>query len=192
MGRIRDDMVGGLRSLLDEQKRVPERLSVDVVRFDHTVEFTHEMADPDNVDITLEPRGRTALHDALGVGINYFAHRVEALSESEAPTAIQVVVVTDGKENSSTEYSAEQVRELITGKQADPRWDFVFLGANQDAVTTGGNLGFRQDASMTFDPQGNQIRQTSTSMSRYMHDRRSGQRHGFTDAERSRSKREER
>lgn len=191
MGRIRDDMVGGLRSLLDEQKRLPGRLSVDMVRFDHTIEFSHKMAEPDNVEITIDPRGQTALHDAIGLGINDFAQRIDALPEGDAPTAIQVVVVTDGAENSSKEYSAEQVRELITRKQADARWDFVFLGANQDAVTTGGRLGFRQDASMTFSPRGSEVRRTTRSMSRYMHDRRSGQRHGFTDTERSRSEQED-
>jgi Mg-chelatase subunit ChlD len=192
MSAIRDDMVGGLSTLLEEQKVMPGRLSVDIVRFDQDIEFTHKMANPNSVEIAIEPRGKTALHDAIGVGISDFDQRINALPEGEGPTSIQVVVVTDGKENASSEYSAEQVRELITGKQADPRWDFVFLGANQDAVTTGGRLGFRQDASMTFSPRGSEVRRTTRSMSRYMHDRRSGQRQGFTETERSRSTREER
>ena len=187
MRGIRDDMVGGLSTILEQQKAQPGLLTVDVVTFDDRVEFTHKMANPDSVEVTLEPRGGTALHDAIGMAVNDFAERIDALPEHAKPQTIQVVVVTDGHENQSVEYSSEQVRQLISEKQADQRWDFVFLGANQDAVTTGGRLGFREDAAMTFSPRGSEIGHATASMSRYINDRRRGQRQGFTGEERARS-----
>ncbi len=187
MSGIRDDMVGGLTTLLEDQKKLPGFLTVDIVQFDNVIEQVCEMASPEDVTITLDPRGGTALHDAIGFGVNGFAQRVAALPEHAKPKGIQVVVVTDGEENSSTEYTAAQVKELITQKQEDPIWDFVFLGANQDAVVTGGALGFAKDASMTFAAAGAPVHAASAATSRYLRDRRSGNRQGFSPDERRRS-----
>lgn len=184
MASIRDDMVGGLRALLEEQQKLPGFITIDLVQFDDTIETVYQMASPDNVTISLEPRGRTALHDAIGLGVNGFSQRIDALPAHAQPRAVQVVVVTDGLENASTEYSAKQVKELVTAKQDDPRWDFMFLGANQDAVLSGEHLGFRQDSSMTFAAQGAPVRNVSQAASRYIRDRRSGTRRGFTTDER--------
>jgi hypothetical protein len=191
MSSIRDDMVGGLTTLLEEQKSLPGFLTVDIVQFDNVIENVCEMASPDNLTITLEPRGGTALNDAIGSGVNGFAQRISALPDHAKPHAVQVVVVTDGQENSSTEYTAGQINALVTEKQADPAWDFVFLGANQDAVLAGGRLGFAPDASMTFAPAGAQVHEASAAASRYIRDRRSGSRQGFSPDERRRSTGEE-
>lgn len=189
MENIRDDMVGGLNTILVEQKKLPGFLTIDIVQFDNVIETVCEMANPEDVTITLEPRGGTALHDAIGFGVNNFSQRIAALPEHATPHAIQVIVVTDGEENSSTEYSASQIRKLITNKQKDAAWDFVFLGANQDAVSTGGNLGFSRDSSMTFSPSGPEVSMASASTSRYVSDRRAGRRTGFSSEERRKSQR---
>jgi len=191
MSKIRDDMVGGLTTLLDEQKNLPGFVTVDIVQFDNAIETVCEMASPEDVTISLEPRGGTALHDAIGFGVNGFAQRINALPEHAKPQAVQVIVVTDGHENASREYSAAQVKDLVTAKQADPTWDFLFLGANQDAVLAGGALGFASDASMTFAASGPQVSQASSATSRYIRDRRSGSRQGFSPDERRRSTGEE-
>lgn len=187
MQTIRDDMVGGLTTILEEQKKLPGFLTVDIIQFDDVIESVCEMANPEDVTITLEPRGGTALHDAIGFGVNTFSQRIAALPDHAQPKAIQVIVVTDGLENASTEYSAQQIRKLIKSKQKDAAWDFVFLGANQDAVTTGGNLGFSHDSSMTFTPSGPQVSMASAATSRYISDRRMGRRTGFSGRERRKS-----
>lgn len=184
MDSIRDDMLGGLRALLEEQRKLPGFITVDLVQFDDTIDTVYQMVDPENITISLEPRGRTALHDAIGLGVNGFSQRIDALPDHAQPKAIQVVVVTDGLENASNEYTAKQVKELVTAKQEDPRWDFMFLGANQDAVLSGENLGFQRDSSMTFAAQGAPVRNVSQAASRYISDRRSGTRRGFTTDER--------
>jgi hypothetical protein len=187
MQGIRDDMVGGLTTLLEDQKGLPGFFTIDMVQFNDTVDTVHQMASPENVAITLEPGGGTALYDAIGIGVNGFIQRIAALPEHAKPQAIQVVVVTDGAENSSTEYTAQQVKALITDKQSDDCWDFIFLGANQDAVVAGGELGFREDASMTFVARGDKVHEMNQATSRYIRDRRSGTREGFSTDERGRS-----
>lgn len=184
MHSIREDMVGGLMNLLDEQRQLPGLVTVDLVIFDEVVETTHALANIENVIIELEPRGRTALHDAIGIGVTGFSQRIEQLPEHARPHTVQVVVVTDGLENSSSEYSDEQVKNIVETKQADSHWDFMFLGANQDAVLAGGSLGFRQDASMTFAASSAPVISASQAASRYISERRSGGRRGFTEKER--------
>ena len=100
------------------------------------------MASPDEVDIRLIPRGSTALYDAVGQSVVHFGELLEAMDEDARPGTVQVIVVTDGEENSSKEFSAAEVKRLVTQQTETYSWGFVFLGANQDAVLTGATLGF--------------------------------------------------
>ena len=168
-------------------EKVSGFLTVEIIQSDNVIESVCAMSHPEDVTIALEPQGGTVLHDAIGFGVNKFSQRISALPEHAQPKAIQVIVVTDGEENSSVEYSAKQIRKLIKSKQKDAAWDFVFLGANQDAVTTGGNLGFSHDSSMTFTPSGPQVSMASAATSRYISDRRMGRRTGFSRHERRQS-----
>ena len=150
MTTIRNDMVGGLESMLRDQAAEPGRLSVDIVTFDTEIETQATFADPANVVVALEPRGATALYDAIGHAVSTFGWRLALLPEDQRPGTVQVVVATDGEENSSHEWTAESVRTLVRQQTNDFNWDFVFLGANQDAVLTGAHLGFQADKSMTY------------------------------------------
>ena len=184
MTGIRDDMVGGLQSLLADQAAEPGMLTVDIVTFDDVIEHTHAFADPATVQIELEPRGMTALHDAMGISITEFGRALAALPEHARPSTVQVVVVTDGGENSSREYSGAAVKKLVTDQTEKYGWDFVFLGANQDAVATGRDLGIAGDSAMTFAAAPGAVQSTTDSIKRYMKDVRGGSKRGFTEAER--------
>src|SRR4051794_23664953 len=151
MESIRGDMVGGLENLLKKQAAEPGRATVDIVIFDDRIETTHVMASPEAVKVELEPRGMTALLDALGLSITEYGRRLAAMPEQERPGTVIVVVATDGLENASREYSGEQVRAMVVHQRDAYGWDFVFLGANQDAVLTGTSLGFAADSSIDFD-----------------------------------------
>ena len=83
MSSIRDDMVGGLTTLVEEQKKQPGLLTISVVSFDNQVELQHQMATPDAVTIQLEPRGGTALYDAIGFGLNTLQADVDALVSAD-------------------------------------------------------------------------------------------------------------
>ena len=96
MSSIRDDMVGGLQEFLDRQRELPGELTIDWVQFDNTAEFVHRGANATDVTVVLEPRGSTALYDAIGLALNDYSARYDAMATDAHPTNVQVVIVTDG------------------------------------------------------------------------------------------------
>lgn len=184
MGGIRDDMVGGLTAMLAEQAAEPGLLTLDIVTFDDQIELVCSLADPTTVQVVLEPRGMTALYDAIGVAVNGFGATLAGLPEHARPETVQVVVVTDGYENASREHTDDSVRALLKQQQEVYNWDFIFLGANQDAVLTGANLGFDAGSSMTFDTAPDSVVAMSSSMGRYVSDVRGKTKRGFSERER--------
>ena len=192
MTTIRDDMVGGLEQMLRTHAAEPGLLTVDVVTFDDSVEVTHHFANPRDVQIELVPRGSTALHDAMGYAINGFGAQLAALPEHARPGNVQVIVVTDGHENASREYTAETVRKLVAKQVAEFSWDFVFLGADQDAVLTAANLGIAADKSMTYARGKANLNAMSVAMTDKLRAARQGRRDAaFSPAEREAAVRNE-
>jgi uncharacterized protein YegL len=187
MSSIRDDMVGGLTNLVEEQKKQPGLLTISVVSFDNQVELQHRMATPSAVTIELEPRGGTALYDAMGFGLNTLQADIDALPDHAKPGTVQIVVVTDGQENGSGEYTGKTVKELVKAKTQDQNWDIVFLGANQDAVMKAAELGIQRERSMTYGANSGGVSGASESLSRYVRDRRSGSQTQFSPEERRKS-----
>lgn len=181
---IRADMVGGLTKMLADQATEPGLLTVDVVTFDNRVEYQCSLATPAGLTIALEPRGGTALYDAIGIAVNTFGATLAALPEHARPGAVQVVIVTDGMENSSHEYTRGAVRKLIQRQVKDYNWDFVFLGANQDAVLAGADLGIDPARALTFAPEADKIASMTGTLSRYVTNGRTRKSRGFTNAER--------
>ena len=185
MSTIRDDMVGGLEEMLRTHAAEPGLLTVDVVTFDDQVEVTHHFANPGDVKIELVPRGRTALHDAMGYAINGFGAQLAALPEHARPGNVQVIVVTDGMENASHEYAADTVRRMVAKQAKEFDWDFVFLGADQDAVLTASDLGITADKAMTYARGKGNVAAMNVALTGKLRSVRSGRRDdGFTDDER--------
>ena len=186
MSSIRDDMVGGLQEFLDRQRELPGELTIDWVQFDNTAEFVHRGAAAADVTVALEPRGGTALYDAIGLALNDFTARYDAMAANARPANVQVVIVTDGEENSSSEYSTETVRGLI-GTNSARGFEFVYLGANQDAVLVARDIGIRADSAMSFAPRGAASRRSMEHLNRFTTDVRRSRRTGFTENERETS-----
>jgi hypothetical protein len=103
---------------------------------------------------------------AVGAGL-------AALPEGERPGEITVLVMTDGHENASSEWTAEAVRRLIAQQETDYSWDFIFLGANMDAVDVGVGLGFAAAKSLTFDADGDGVAGAWDAVSNYSARKRS-------------------
>lgn len=184
MQAIRDDMVGGLESLLAQQAALPGRLTVDIVAFDDVVEHRAAFADPATVRVQLEPRGMTALLDALGDSLEGFRSALSAMPLHAQPATVQVVVVTDGHENASKRWTGERVNRLITGLTDELGWDFVFLAAGQDAIAVGRDLGFDPGSSMAWDVHADAVLASSASLGRYLTDVRAGSKKEFDRSER--------
>lgn len=184
MASIRDDMVGGLESLLAQQAKQPGQLTVDIVAFDDRVEHQATFADPSTVRVELEPRGMTALLDALGESLEGFRSALEAMPQHARPDTVQVVVVTDGHENASTKWSLPRVNRLVTELTAELGWDFVYLGAGQDAIEVGRGLGFDAGSSMAWEASSDAVDASSASLNRYITDVRGKSKKDFARAER--------
>uniref|UniRef100_A0AAU7J839 DNA ligase n=2 Tax=unclassified bacterial viruses TaxID=12333 RepID=A0AAU7J839_9VIRU len=151
MSAIASDMNGGIRALLADQAGLPGALVVDIWTFDSVVDHPFDWVRPDDVkaDIIL-PRGSTALNDAVGTAIVSIGERLSAMDEGDRPGKVLVLVVTDGAENASKEYTLDQVRELVKRQTSDYGWEFLYLAANVDAFATGGNYGFARGQTMSY------------------------------------------
>jgi hypothetical protein len=93
----------------------------------------------------------TALYDAIGKTINTVGRELADLDESERPGLVQFVIITDGMENASREFTSDAVKNLITHQTEKYNWDFVFIGSNQDAVLTASTLGISAGSALTYD-----------------------------------------
>lgn len=134
MEQIRSDMEGALNSFLADQKTVPGDCEVTLVQFDTDYDIVWENRDIKTVpSITIRPRGATALLDAVGKTINRLGQNLAALPEDQRPEKVLVVIITDGRENSSFEFSRQHVREMIQHQEEKYGWAFSYLGANQDS-----------------------------------------------------------
>lgn len=184
MSSIRDEMVGSLTSLLRDQAHQPGILTVDIVTFDDRIETTHVQADPSSLQVELDPRGMTALLDAIGIGVSEFGARLAAMPERARPGTVLVVVATDGQENASHEWTPKTIKKLLDRQGSTYGWDFVFLGADQDAVTTGSELGFARDSALDFDADAQSVAPAMASLSAYVTANRSGRRGSFTEEDR--------
>lgn len=182
MAGIAKDMEGGISALLEAQKTVPGKLTVDYVRFDTVVEHVHKFAHPEAVDVEIRPRGGTALYDAVGQTVSAFGASLRSLPEAKRPGKVIVAIVTDGWENSSREYSAAKVKEIVQHQTEKYGWDFTYLGANQDAVFVANTMGI--DSSSTLDWNVAAPAAAAVAMSNYVTNTRSFGSYSYTEQDR--------
>jgi uncharacterized protein YegL len=189
MEQIAADTVGGFNSFLADQRAEPGEATVSLYEFDSTVGPVYERRPiaeaPELRDETYTPGGQTALHDAIVTAIDETVARLSALDPGERPETVVTVVLTDGKENAS-ETPQAAVRDRIESKQADG-WEFLFIGANQDAALTAGRMGIDADQSldMAHTDEGARAAYESTA-DQVSQARREGSTSGFDDADRRR------
>lgn len=156
MQTIYRDMNGAIANLLTEQEALDGAIDLSVLTFDDTYEWTHR-----NVNLHDEkahgfekpwivPRGMTALHDAVGATVTALGAQFAALEEGDRPGKVIVVVVTDGGENSSREYTGEQIKALVKQQTDEWGWTFLYLAANVDAFATGATMGFAKGQSIGY------------------------------------------
>ena len=158
MQEIADDMRGGFDSYISGERGQPGTTLVTLAQFDDKYEVVYQNTPVDAVPpLGLEPRGMTALLDAIGRFVTEVGAGLAALPEDERPGEVTVLVMTDGHENASAEWSKDAVKQLISQQETDYGWDFVFLGANMDAVDVGADLGFAPGKSLTYDADGDGV-----------------------------------
>ncbi|MCX6507760.1 MAG: VWA domain-containing protein [Actinobacteria bacterium] len=165
MQSIANDVIGGFNAYLKQQQADGNDAVMTLIQFDS--QDRHEViaaAQPIGKIKPLSkavfvPRGGTPLYDAMGQVLNEAISREAQLVGAEKPAeSIVFVTFTDGEENDSREFSGETVLNLVKGKEKDG-WTFVYMGANQDAYATGGEMGVSQMNSSNFiaDKQGTKL-----------------------------------
>lgn len=153
MEAIRQDAMGGVNRFILDQAEKPGDAVLTLVQFDTEYEFVHRAVPIKSVPpYVLTPRGGTALLDAVGRAINETGERLANMPEANRPGLVVFVVMTDGEENSSKEFSKTQIKEKISHQQDKYGWQFVFLGANQDAFAEAGAMGMQAQAAANFTP----------------------------------------
>lgn len=174
MTGIADDMRGGFDTYIAKEAEQPGTTTVTLAQFDNQYEVVYAGRPIGEVPpLVLEPRGSTALLDAIGRFITEVGAGLAALPEDQRPADVTVVVMTDGYENASTEWSIAGVRELISQQETRYGWDFVFMGANMDAVDVGAELGFAPSKSLTYDADGDGVAGAWDAVSTYSARKRS-------------------
>ena len=175
MESIKEDMEGGISSLLSEQAKEKGTCLVTLAQFDDVYELLADgVPMPELEPYRLVPRGTTALRDAIGRTIAHVKGRLDGLAVEDIPEHVMVAVVTDGMENASREWSRLQVMDSVKARVADG-WDFTFLGANQDAIAEGGNLGVTADSALTYAATKDGTREAFVAMSSSMGRKRRGE-----------------
>lgn len=160
MSGMEADTIGGFNSLIEKQKQEKGDAVVSTVLFDNRVEVLHDRAELKNIQPMTGKeyyvRGSTALLDAVGTAVQHIRHVHDMLGQDNVPEHTMFVITTDGMENSSHEYTADGVKRMIEERKEKDNWEFLFLGANIDAVKTAGSIGISADRAVNYhsDPVG--------------------------------------
>lgn len=145
MSGLEKDTIGGFNSMLAKQRKEPGNAFVTTVLFDHETEMIHDRVAIDKVpDLTERDyfvRGSTALLDAVGQTIDHISNIHKYARKEDVPKRTLFVITTDGMENSSYKYTYEKVHKMIEEKKKNHGWEFIFLGANIDAVAEAKKFG---------------------------------------------------
>jgi hypothetical protein len=177
----------GWRELINEQRLAPGLCDVALAQFDTEYELLYPPTDIGAVpEFVVAPRGMTALLDSAGRFITEIGERLSALPEHERPGHVICMVMTDGMENSSTEWSWESVRDLINRQRDQWNWKFIFLGSNIDAVEVGARMGVAAQDAITYnDASYTSTVAVSAAASAWVGSARAGKPTGFSDADRA-------
>ena len=167
MCSIQDATIKGFDAFMEEQRAQKGTASASLTKFDDRIELDYAFKDIQEVPkLDLQPRGSTALLDAIGVTLKNLNEKIKAMPDDEKPEQIVVVIITDGEENSSREYTYEKIAKKISKRTDKDNWKFVYLGANQDAIATGAKLNISAANSMTFAANATGTANTYASFSR--------------------------
>ncbi len=154
MGGLETDTIGGYNSMLAKQQEVEGECHITTVLFDNNYELLHDRIDIKAVSPISEKEyqvgGSTALLDAIGRTIHKIGNAQKHTADDYRAEKVMFVIITDGEENSSREYSAEKIKAQIERQKEKYGWEFVFLGANIDAIETAGRFGISADRAQNY------------------------------------------
>ena len=163
MSGLEADTVGGFNSMIEKQKKAEGEALISTVLFDNTSEVIHDRVSVQNIkpmtDEDYTVRGCTALLDAIGGAIHHIGNVHKYARAEDVPEHTMFVITTDGMENASRRYDSEKVKKMIERQKEKYGWEFLFLGANIDAVETARGFGISEDRAVNYhsDNEGTQL-----------------------------------
>lgn len=169
MRGLETDTIGGFNAMLDKQKKEEGTCLVSTVLFDTDSKVIHDRADLSDIRPMEEndycPSGCTALMDAVGEAIHHIGNVHKYIRTEDVPEHTVFVITTDGMENASRRYTREKLKAMIEEKKEKNNWEFLFIGANIDAVTTAEQYGISEDRAVNYcaDEIGTQVLYDSVS-----------------------------
>ncbi len=155
MSGLEADTIGGYNSMLEKQKGEPGEAIISTVLFDDRTEVLHDRLQIGEVkkitDKEYYVRGCTALLDAVGGAIRHIGRVQKEMPEDERPEKTLFIITTDGMENASQQYTYDKVKKMVEKKKSKKHWEFIFLGANIDAVQVAGRFGVSANRAVTYE-----------------------------------------
>ena len=153
MGGLEGDTIGGFNAMIEKQKKEKGEAIVSTVLFDNLSEVLHDRVPLEKIEPMTERqywvRGCTALIDAIGGAIRHISRVHKYIREEDVPEHTIFIITTDGMENASREFSSKEVKRMIEDKK-ELGWEFLFLGANIDAVETAKHFGIYESRAVTY------------------------------------------
>ena len=154
MAGLEGDTIGGFNSLIEKQKKEDGKCFVTTVLFDNELETVYDRVDLKRIEPMTDKqyyvRGCTALIDAIGTTIKHIANIHKYARKSDVPEHTMFIIMTDGMENASHIYSSEKVKKMIEHEKKKYGWEFLFIGANIDAVETAANFGIEEERAVNY------------------------------------------
>ncbi len=156
MGNLSSKTIESFNSFLNEQKLIPGEAVFTLCTFNDEIELVHNFANLQEVkDLTTDSylcRGTTALLDAIGITMQSTGTKLASLTEEERPDKVLFLIITDGHENSSNEFNAVKIKEMIKHQKEKYSWEFMFFGASLDQIADGVSLGIDRSKTLSYVP----------------------------------------
>jgi len=163
-----------------------DRRTIRLATFDHDYELVHHSRTPAAIHtrFKLEPRGTTALLDAMGQAIRDFGTELAAMPPAQRPATVIFVIMTDGIENDSREYKYDQIAAMVRHQETAYGWQILYLGANQDAIATAARMGIDEGRSITYAATDHGTHSVMNSVDSYVASASAGEPAVFSDDDR--------
>lgn len=165
MSSARMTTISGLKEFVDTQKQLPGEALLTYITFstDYKVEFENKNLQDVDISIFDEYRttGCTALLDAIGIAIDSVGNRLYEMEESNRPEKVMMIILTDGEENSSKEYKINQIKEKVKHQESVYKWEFLFLGADIDAISAGSSINMSKSVKVNKFDMGANLKKAS-------------------------------
>ena len=154
MAGLESDTIGGFNAMIEKQKKEDGECYISTVLFDNVSEVLHDRVKLSDIkpmtDREYTVRGCTALIDAIGGAIHHIGNIHKYARPEDVPEHTMFIITTDGMENASQQYNSEQVKKMIERQKEKYGWEFLFIGANIDAVETAGRYGISSDRAVNY------------------------------------------